>query len=697
MKSSKTMAVAAVVAAMALVGGAGGVRGADEDNKDAKVPVSRAVLFNSGVGYFEHRGQVQGNAELKLMFKTDQINDVLKSMVLMDEKGGNATAITYPSQEPIARALKSFGVDISGKPTLPELLDQLRGAKVVVTAPEEVTGSILSVEKQVKVVGQPLTQVTEYTLVLVTATGIRSVPMASVQSLTLSDEKLQGELNQALTLLVESRDKDRKPVVISFAGEGKRDVRVGYLVETPVWKTSYRLDLSGKKPLLQGWAIVENTSDVDWNGVTLTLVSGRPISFVQDLYTPLFVARPVVQPELYASLKPRNYEEGIATADKMAELSEAGANGMAGGRGGMAMRKSAAFAGAPMPAAAPMMMDAAIHEEKVSLASGVRAVASGSNLGELFEFTIQHPIQLARRRSAMLPILNSDISAEKVSIYNQQQLADHPLNGVLLKNDTGMKLMSGPVTVFDDGAYAGDAQIGNLAPDDKRPLSYAIDLAVTVDPSQKQDTEITAIKIIRGILEITHRYAFTQTYLIKNKAKDKRTLIVEQPFINGRELIKPKSFEEKTPQNYRFRVPIEANTTGTFVVEEQMPQTEQIGIFDMQSDQIAFWMRSNKIDGKVKDALAKAVAMKNELSTLEVQMNSLNQQMQQIKGGQDRLRQNITTAGRDSQLGQRYLKKLAEEEDQIEKLNGQISELRKQIEAKRNELANYLGNLSVAP
>jgi hypothetical protein len=694
----KTAAAAVVVTALSL----GGLRPgfAADDDKDAKVPVSKAVLFSSGVGYFEHSGQVQGNAELRLMFKTDQINDVLKSMVLMDEKGGNATSVTYPSQEPIARALKSFGVDISGNPSLPELLQQLRGARVVVKAPEPIEGNILSVDKSVKVVGTPPTEITEWSITLVTDKGIRTLKLDTIQSITFVDDKLQQELNQALTLLVASRDKDRKPVVISFTGEGKRDVRVGYLVETPIWKTSYRLDLSGQKPMLQGWAIVENTSDVDWKNVALTLVSGRPISFIQDLYTPLYLPRPIVQPELYASLVPRRYEEGIAADGAVAELqqqnrrqaglrneAEKSANGLADAK-----------AAAAMPPGAPAMAQAAFGKaaaDRVALGGSVRSVASASDLGELFEFTIQHPVDLDRRRSAMLPIVTENVAAEKLSIYNQSQLAGHPLNGVELVNDTKLKLMAGPVTVFDDGAYAGDAQVPNMTPGEKRLLSYAVDLAVTVDPSQSNNSQMTSVKIIRGVIEVAYLHSYTQTYLIKNKAKTKRTLIIEHPFINGRDLIEPKAADEKTPQYYRFRVPIEKDSTGKFDVKEQQVQVQGIGIFDQPIDQIVYWIKMDKVDPKVKEALEKAVQMKQALAQLENTLNDQVRQLNEIQGGQERLRKNIETAGKDSQLGQRYLKKLSEEEDAIEKLNASTADLRKQIEAARNQLAQYLQNLSV--
>ncbi|MBI1368870.1 MAG: hypothetical protein GC162_09485 [Planctomycetes bacterium] len=676
-----------------------------QQQPDTELPVTRAVLFSSGVGYFEHSGKVKGNANMELMFKADQINDVLKSMVLMDADGGNVSSVSYPSQEPIERALHSFGVDISDNPTLPELLTQLRGAQVVIEAPDRITGSILNVESKTKVIGNPEATVTEYILHLVTPTGIRSVNMNNVQSLTLSDQKLQQELNQALSLLVQSRDKDRKPVEIRFAGEGERRVRVGYLVETPIWKTSYRLDLSEKKPLLQGWAIVENTSDSDWKDVTLSLVSGRPMSFVMDLYTPLYVPRPVVVPELFASLTPKRYDEGIEATDKLANLRAEGGEERERQADRRKVMEKAAMAAAPMAPGAmaqnggfagrglAMQQDAA--KKQVDLSGGVQSIASAGDLGELFEYTLQHPINLSRRRSAMLPIVNKEIKAEKVSIYNQQELATHPLNGVYLTNDTGFKLMGGPVTVFDGGAYAGDAQIGHMAPDEKRLLSYAVDLAVTVDPSMKNDQEMTGVKIVRGVLYVTRMNTYQQDYVIKNKAKVKREMIIEHPFYNGRDLIEPKAYEEKTPNVYRFRVGVDAGQSGKFSVKEQQPMTQSIAIIPSSPDMLVFYINQKQIDAKVRDALAKAVAMKQELAGLQGQRNELQRQLNEIQQGQDRLRKNLASVGNDSTLGKRYITKLSEEEDTIEKLQKQIDDLTKSIDAKNNELVDYVNGLTI--
>ena len=305
---------ASLLIVLAPIGVAGAQR-SQTAGTNADVPVTKVVLFSSGVGYFEHAGTVQGNGSTMLRFKTSQINDILKSLVLQDQDGGRVGAITYASQDPLAKTLRSFQVDITQNPSLADLLNQLRGARVSIQAhAEKLSGTILGVEVR-RVPADKGEPIAVPVLNLLTGATIRSVELQSISNLSLDDPELEGELTKALSALAQARDQDKKPVTIDFMGTGTRRVRIGYVVETPIWKTSYRLLLDDRKSIgqLQGWAIVENQTESDWNGVSLSLVSGRPISFMMDLYQPLYSTRPTVVPELFASLRPQVYEGGTST------------------------------------------------------------------------------------------------------------------------------------------------------------------------------------------------------------------------------------------------------------------------------------------------------------------------------------------------------------------------------------------------
>ncbi len=551
--------------------------GQQPDGPDAagvKVPVKRVVLFNSGVGYFEHQGQVEGETTVDLKFNVDDVNDLLKSMVVQDLGGGQVSTVTYGSRDPITKTLQTFAIDLTSNPTLGDLSRQIRGEAIEIDAPTRIRGTIVGVEKQKKLVGE--NQFIEVELLTVlTDEGLRRIALDSIGRIKLANEELDGELRQALAVLATGHATDKKTVSLKFLGEGERDVRVGYIQEAPVWKTSYRLVLDDDdKPFLQGWAIVENTTETDWQDVQLSLVSGRPISFVMDLYSPLYAQRPVVVPELYASLRPQSYEQDLdkkelqETVAREKMLRQRALSTRAMRRGGAVPAEDSAAPAAPAAGAAGFGVgggggfggeeaEAAFPNFTADvLLESVDAAAQGAEVGELFQYDIETPVALARQRSAMLPIMNDSLEGKKVSIYNSGVHAKHPLNGIELKNTSDLHLMQGPVTVFDGGVYAGDAQLADLPPGSERLLSYALDLDVEVAPtSDARPQHLVSARIEKGVLFANYKQSRTNSYRLKNASNKEKTVLVEHPIDTSWELLSPEP-TEKTRGVYRFAVAV---------------------------------------------------------------------------------------------------------------------------------------------
>lgn len=677
----------------------------------ADVPVKIVTLFSSGVGYFEHFGSIAGNASTELRFKTAQINDILKSLVLQDLDGGRVTTITYPSQDPIAKILRSFQVDITSNPSLAELLNQLRGAKVkVAVATQELSGTILGVEKKPKAVGEVIVEVP--VLNLLTGANIRSVELADIRDLQLQDAALQDELAKALAALAQARDQDKKPVLINFLGEGERRVRIGYVVETPIWKTSYRLILDdpAAKPVegqpapqpgpggkLQGWAIVENQTENDWSNVQLSLVSGRPISFIQNLYQPLYIPRPVVQPQLFASLRPQMYEGGVAMdAAKMAEPQAAGAPApsMAPGRSGepRARRAEAGFGGGVSDRNEKDSLDVPMDPS-----ASVASVASAGQVGELFQYTVGN-VSLPRQKSAMIPIITDPVKVERVSIYNLEVMPKHPLNGALVTNTTEKHLLQGPITVFDGGGYAGDARIDNLPPGQQRLLSYGIDLQVVADAAKNEQTNtVTTGKIVRGVLQVQRKVVNARTYLFENKSPRDKSIVVEHPRLGGEwKLVDTAKPYETTDDVYRFRTEALAGKKSEFKVTQEVVQYETIAIVPADLGQLQFYARNGAIPQNVRDALGEAIRRKTAMVETQRQIAEIDRQTKAITQEQDRLRENLRAVNdRNDQYYARLLKKLNDQETQLEQLQDKRGELQQQLEKQQADLENYLQNLNV--
>ncbi|MBV9659189.1 MAG: DUF4139 domain-containing protein [Verrucomicrobia bacterium] len=677
----------------------------------ADVPVRQVILFSSGVGYFQHEGTVRGDAETELRFKTAQVNDILKSLVLQDLDGGRVGAVTYPSQDPLEKTLRSFQINIGDNPSLGDLLNQLRGARVSVSVgAENFSGTILGVEQKTVAKDKDDHPIERPFLNLITDLGIRSVPLDDVRKWTLDDAALREELNKALAALAAARDQDKKPVDIRFNGQGERRVRVGYVVETPIWKASYRLIFSGEadaKPgaTLQGWAIVENQTDNDWRDVKLSLVSGRPISFIQDLYQPLYVPRPEVKPELYSSLRPQQYEggqsngpAGAAASDSDEERSKTTAG--AGPRRGM--RAASTPAAPPPPEQQPAPMTAQFRSEQrrdsIEADKSIQSVATTAQIGELFQYTVGN-VTLPRQRSAMIPILNDPIEAEKVSIFNERTLSKYALNGARLKNSTGKALMQGPVTVLEEGGYAGDASLGDVPAGQSRLLSFGVDLQLLVTPqdlASASRSELQTGKIVGGVLELANKRHVEREYSAENKSDHARKLVVEHARRGDEwKLVETPAPVETTAQLYRFELPVPAGKKEKLVVKEEIIDRTRLAILSTDPGTILYYSQQGQIPPPVRDALAKAATMQQAAVATERAMNDKRTQVETITQEQNRIRENLKTVDRQSAYATRLLKKLDDQESQIEKLRAEADALREKLDGQRRELGEYLKGINI--
>ncbi len=656
------------------------------------VSTRRVILFSSGVGYFEHAGTVKGNSGVELRFKTEQINDILKSLVLEDLDGGKAGVVVYPSQDPLAKTLRSFQVDISENPSLASLLNQLRGARIKATVHgEEISGSILGVEAKQKAVGEKEKVINVWMLNIISAANIRSVSLDDVKKLELEDSQLQMELNKALTTVALERDKGKKLVTMNFVGHGERRVRFGYVVETPVWKTSYRLilsDVAKDKAHLQGWAIVENQTENDWNNVELSLISGRPISFMYNLYQPLYVPRPLVQPELYTSLRPQTYEAGIKSDEEEEQFAEADELSHAEKKMGVGMMKKAKeFPAAPAAKA--------LAEKSLDPLRSVASVADAGQIGELFQYMVSD-VSLPRRQSAMIPIITGDIQTERVSIYNQGVLSKYPLSGVRVINNTGKHLLQGPLTVFDGSTYAGDAKIDDIPPGQERLLSYAIDMKIQIDASKtKQEDAIQTGTIVKGILHLSKKNIFTREYVIENKGDKDKTVVIEHPLRQGWKLSDTPKPMETTDRLYRFKDSVGPGKTARLIVNEEIILFDTIAILPADLGQLEFYSRSGVMPQKVKDAMVKAMRIKKAMLDNQRKIADKQKELSEITQEQHRIRENMKTVNQTSQYYSRLLAKLNEQETKIERMRVQADTIKETYERQRKDLEEYLSNTSV--
>jgi hypothetical protein len=267
-----------------------------ESAATGKLPVRRVVLYKNGVGYFEHLGRVRGSQEVHIDFTSAQLNDVLKSLTVLDLAGGRITGVDYNSEAPLARRLATLRLALGEKPSVSEFLGALRGARLEVRGAggAALAGKLLSVEKKYHFSTNG-TVVTDEISLVSDSGEVRTIEITPATGVRVAEKEMQIEVGRYLGLIASSRDQDLRRMTVSTAGSGDRNLYVSYISEVPLWKTTYRIVLPtkpDKRPLLQGWAIVDNTVGEDWNDVELSLVAERRIRSFKICHKPIMAAAP---------------------------------------------------------------------------------------------------------------------------------------------------------------------------------------------------------------------------------------------------------------------------------------------------------------------------------------------------------------------------------------------------------------------
>ncbi len=725
---NKWLLAAPVAGALGIAAGVGAdkyLSAAGEAKQDLKpattLPLTRVVLFNSGVGYFSRSGEVDGDARVDLTFPEADVNDLLKSMVLEDfSKTGRVSAVSYDSREPIARTLSSFAINLNGNPTFAGIVSQMRGERIEVAIsataanqPGKLTGTIVGVERQ-RVPASTATVEVEV-LNMWCAEGMRAVKLSDIQSLRFSNPIIESEFRRALEVLAQSHDNQKKAIQLHFAGEGKRKVQVGYVIEAPIWKTSYRLLMNEKdKPYLQGWAVVENPTDEDWNGVKMALVSGRPISFKMDLYNPLYVDRPTVEPELFASLRPVTYR-GDMSGRQVLNFSV----GLFGSKGdekvGPLVTMDDPVSGRsgatktrlinPSQNAPDSTIMGGSGQGKVTNEWGLRGIdrhavasaATAAALGDFFQYTIDHPVTLPRQKSALLPIVGKEIEGTRVSIYNANVQAKHPLLGLRFKNTSGAHLNQGPITVFEGSVYAGDTRVLDVQPNEERLLSYAIDLGTEVDPKAGAGAQkITSIKAVKGIVTTQTKVTEETTYKVVNRSQTDRTLLIEHPNRTAQQfkfVDTPKPVED-TPEVFRFQHALTAGEAKSFTVKEEKDIGHTLTLTSNSDDLIHYVVNLTEASPNLKRQLLEALQVKKQWDATLRELNQVATDLQRLSTDQDRIRKNLRETPKEAEVYATYLKKLSDQEKEIDALTAKQKALMADEFKAHKKYEDFLTNIN---
>jgi hypothetical protein len=672
------------------------------------LPIRRVILYSNGVAYIERRGMVSGHAEVNLSFKQSQVDDVLKSMIVLDLGQGRIGAVSYNSSAPPSARIADIPFSVASATQssgLAGVLGQLQGARVVVTtANRTATGSILTVEERRAQIDSTKPALVTHALVIASEGGeLSSFDLADVRSVKLIDEGTRRDIAEFAGATAAARRRDAKTIVVTSDGAGAREMLVSYTVAAPIWKTTYRVVMdSAGKPFFQGWAIVDNVSEEDWNEVQLSLISGTPVSFIQPIQKPFYRYRPVVPMPGDLRLNPQVYEPGEE---------EFSANGM----GGMVNQQRTMMEPPPPPSATPVprpefpagrsarrdqrqdlrlqqnsvnnltpeassaLADSATADgvslgEAITSSTSVEAAAAGNEVGDLFEYQIGQPVTVKRDRSALIPILQTRMEGARVSIFNEAARRDRPMSGMLLKNTSALTLEDGAMTIIDGNAYAGEALMERLKPAEQRLISFALDLGTLVNVRRKEDrAPAFLVRILNGVFEAHYHRQDKKTYALANQTEHTRVVYVEHPVrpgweLDDRETPKP---EGRSARYYRFRVELKPHERAELTVTERQALMDTYALTNVTTDQLRLFVSRQYIDDATRTALQNIVEIKSRIAAVDARLAAIDAEIAEIGEDQTRLRENIKTLSQTAEARQliaRYVAKADQQETRIEQL-----------------------------
>jgi len=666
--------------------------------------VSRAVLYQNGIGYFERQGKVKGD-QIKLRILPDQIADVLKSLTVVDLNSGRAVNVALPVEKTQHRRLAALPPQVRQGGGMMAIAQAFRGAQARVGARgSSGAGRIVGVES---FGGENA----EWRLAILRDDGtLQSFDMKQVHTLQIKDRTLEVGLRKALDVALDEGSWKPVELVVHLAGESPHDLLVSYVVEMPTWKPAYRVVLGkeGREGLLQGWAVVDNVSGEDWDKVQLALTAGTPLTFTYDLYRPRYVRRPDLSPpeEAMAEAPPpptggaAPVEEQLEekAKEEAAPVTEAERRDRWAGKKGKRKRRgparvsrppapktSADYDGEPEAPPPPPRMTNELLEKSFT------ALVSGTRIGSLFRYDIEKPVTIKDRQSALVSILNKKVPAEDVLLYRMDTAKTSPYRTVRLTNTTGYIIEQGPVSIFKEGSFMGEAVGGQVEAGTSTFIPYSVDARVVVALEDRTAEEgARLLKIYNGKIVCEVKQVATHKYTIHNRSGEEATLYVQRRHRTGWKLTQPT--EGLLVEKEHYFVPIKLASKGKTEVEvkEETPVRRWVGISSqLAREAIALYLQDPGADVKARGALKEALDLQDQIGTLDRELERLRRAKSAYSDRQQQVRDNIKLLGKSIRNADLANKLTAT----LKQLENELNDVTRQLVAKdmkRSEQADRL-------
>lgn len=650
----------------------------------------RVMLSTGGVGYFEYEAEVNGTAEIQLPVRMDQVDDILKSIVVFDDKG-NTGFVQLPSRAPLSDIFRGLPFGPDALDSNAALIDALKGSQVSVRASDSMSGRIVSIVKEEVRLPDGDATTTHHRVGIMTSSGLKQFVLEEASSVTFTDPVLTKQIDQALASVSEHREGQGRTLKIRANGEGTRTVTIAYVVEAPLWKSSYRVTaLAGGKARMQGWAVLENVTGNDWVDVDLTVVTGNPVTFRQALYSTYYVSRPEVPVEVLGRILPKPDEGSVGAG-----------------------RADADAYGPPAPPPPPPAAAPAPREERVTVTGSRYApkgmvteapakpiAAESTEAATQVTFHMPFTVTVLNGQSLAVPIIDREVPGELVSLYQPETHPRHPLAALKLTNDSGTGLPPGVLTLYQrdkaETDYIGDARLATLPNAEARMLAFALDQKVLIDREDKAEQRISKATLANGVFKASIVDQRTTIYTIKGPAKEDRRVVIEHPRAAGWELVTPDPKNaEMTDTAFRIPFDVKAGATIKQTVATQWPREEEQQLVDLDLDLVLAYASNDGLTPAQRAAFTRIGELKRNIQNLDQQIETETEARDRVFEDQGRIRENIKAVPAGSDLQSRYLRSMGQLEDQVESHNRNITRLQQQRAAEQQKLADYVAGLQL--
>jgi hypothetical protein len=713
----------------------------------ASLPVTRVSLYKNGVGFFEHDGHVTGNQSVSIDFTTAQLNDVLQSLTAIDLNGGRIAGAGYNSTTPLDQQLKSLPLALNADASAVDFYNAIRGARVEVRAPGiALTGRLLNIESVEQPHKDGETAAEKRLITVIGDAGadsgvVRTIELTPATSVRLLDTDLHTDVSRYLQLLASTRNQGLRHLTLEDNGTGSRELHVSYISEVPIWKSTYRIlftepnaksapAAAKQTATLQGWSVVDNTTGADWINIQLSLIAGAPQSFIQPLSVPYYSRRPEIPLPQEAQLTPQTHESGELQKDKSyGGMGSGSAGGITGGMGGglaslgvglgpgvagnyggglarsaPAMAQNGRFAGSGqtslnedyvqgIPIGAMPPPPPPPYEQ--SAANSIAARSTTSAFDDYFAYNLTEPITIRKNESALVPILQTKIDAERVTLWTPRQPT--PLRALWITNTSNLTLDRGSFSIVEDGNFGGEGLLDPIHPAEKRLLSYAVDQAVHISTeSASNSTHATTITAAKGVLTVRQTQIAEITYVVRNAAPDARTVILEHPIRTGYTLDSDPKPEETTPTLYRFRVKTAPGETVRLHVGERRNGALTYQLTNFNDSLFTFILNQSGNSAAIRQALQPILDARRKVADMQQAVDKADAALSALRSDEERQRSNITAlANADKASRQRFVHDLNATEDQIAAAQKNLNTAQANLQAAKDALAAQIEALQL--